>query len=89
MEALLRKSLGVSLSAKPKVQIRPAPPTAMGPLDEDGVDNAMNNLDDDITFVNQDAAGHEDDLAGGQWLDWTEMKRKAGGASEEVQHDEL
>lgn len=74
VEALLRKSLGVSLSAQPQVDVRPAPPTAMGPLDEDGVPS------DDFDYDNgmaQEAMGGAD-----EWLDWADMKKQMG-------HDEL
>jgi heat shock protein beta len=43
VEAMLRRSIGVSLTAKGSADVKPAPPTAMGPLDEDGVDG-----DDDV-----------------------------------------
>jgi heat shock protein beta len=44
VEAMLRRSIGVSLTAKGSADVKPAPPTAMGPLDEDGVDG-----DDDVS----------------------------------------
>jgi len=34
---MLRRSIGVSLSAKGAADVRPAPPTAHGPLGEGGV----------------------------------------------------
>jgi heat shock protein beta len=37
VEAMLRRSIGVSLSAKGSADVRPAPPTAHGPLGEKGV----------------------------------------------------
>lgn len=35
---MLRRSIGVSLAAKGAADVRPAPPTAMGPLGEGGVE---------------------------------------------------
>lgn len=74
VEALLRKSLGVSLSAQPQVDVRPAPPTAMGPLDEDGVSSDDFDYDNGVA---QEAMGGAD-----EWLDWSAMKKQMG-------HDEL
>ncbi|WWC93052.1 uncharacterized protein L201_008016 [Kwoniella dendrophila CBS 6074] len=77
VEALLRRSLGVSLSAKPKIHIRPAPPTAKGPIPEDE--------EQKIEF---DPANMEEMFGGGgdpsQWMDWKDMKQQLA-----VEHDEL
>ena len=66
VEALLRRSLGVSLSAKGSAFIRPAPPIAMGPISEEGVG------EDDEAFVNQ-AGGFGD---ADEWVDWQSMKEQ-------------
>ncbi|KAK1923777.1 putative cation-transporting ATPase [Papiliotrema laurentii] len=85
VEALLRRSLGVSLTAKADTQVRPAPPTAHGPLSEDGVDGEVSG-DDDHVFVNQAQGGMGGE--GDEWLDWADLKRKQE-AKAEVEHDEL
>ena len=80
VEALLRRSLGVSLSAKGAVHIRPAPPVAMGPISEEGVGGED---EEDTAFVQQD-------LDSSSWVDWQDMKKQIG--TEEhggVEHDEL
>lgn len=64
MEALLRRSLGVSLSAKGSAFIRPAPPTAMGPIAEEGIG------DDDEAFVDPAQQIGE----ANEWMDWQQMK---------------
>jgi heat shock protein beta len=58
VEAMLRRSIGVSLSAKGAAHVRPAPPIAMGPLGEEGVDG-----DDD-----EDVPGDD------EWTDWHAIK---------------
>lgn len=57
---MLRRSIGVSLSAKGAAHVRPAPPIAMGPLGEDGVDS-----DEDM---------HEDAPGDDEWMDWHAIK---------------
>ncbi|KAK4686199.1 molecular chaperone HtpG, partial [Tremellales sp. Uapishka_1] len=74
VEALLRRSLGVSLSAKAESKVKPAPPTAVGPLPED--DLGLNNVE----FVNDDGEALGSDPA--EWADWKDLKRK-------FEHDEL
>nr|ODN91222.1 cation-transporting ATPase [Cryptococcus depauperatus CBS 7841] len=66
VEALLRKSLGVSLTAQPRIHIRPAPPVAIGPLNEQGVPSQ----EDDDHMMSQEA------MSGEQWLDWADMKKQ-------------
>ncbi|KAK8849475.1 hypothetical protein IAR55_004808 [Kwoniella newhampshirensis] len=66
VEALLRRSLGVSLSARPQINIRPAPPQAVGPLDESGVDDPNSFLVDDML------------QGAGEWKDWKQMKTELG-----------
>jgi heat shock protein beta len=88
VEALLRRSLGVSLTAKSKVNIRPAPPTAMGPIGEDGVNVADDAEGSNTPFGNMAAGGGE------EWMDWQAMKGQyeAGDDDEsavETVHDEL
>jgi heat shock protein beta len=87
VEALLRRSLGVSLTAKPKVNIRPAPPTAMGPLGEDGVGSDDDEAEGANTpFANMAGGGGE------EWMDWQAMKSQFGGEAGEEEgkvHDEL
>ena len=73
MEALLRRSLGVSLSAKGSAFIRPAPPTAMGPIAEEGVG------EEEDLFMNQ---GQQEFGEANDWVDWQQMKSQMG-------HDEL
>lgn len=58
VESMLRRSIGVSLSAKGSANFRPAPPTAMGPLDEEGVAGET----------------EEDPLGDAEWLDWKSVK---------------
>lgn len=64
VETLLRRSLGVSTSAKGAMGFRPAPPQAVGPLGEDGIDG-----DEDAGFVNQADFG-------GEFMDWQDMKKQ-------------
>jgi hypothetical protein len=55
---MLRRSIGVSLSAKGSADVRPAPPIAHGPLGEEGVDG-----DDE-----DEVPGEED------FVDWHALK---------------
>ena len=49
---MLRRSIGVSLSAKGSADVRPAPPIAHGPLGEQGVDaDDQGEKTDDEDFV--------------------------------------
>ncbi|TYJ54717.1 hypothetical protein B9479_004657 [Cryptococcus floricola] len=75
VESLLRRSLNIDLNARTPANVRPAPPTAMGPLDEEGVPNedSFENL-----FAEQNV------MEGSEWLDWADMKKQADGG-----HDEL
>ena len=73
VEALLRRSIGVSLSAKGSADVKPAPPTAMGPLSESGVEG-----DNEAEGEGQEAAGMKD----AEWLDWKTVK-------DQMAHDEL
>jgi len=68
----LRRSLGVSLTAKGQVHIRPAPPTAIGPIDEEGV-GGMGG--DEFDFSNQEG---KEALGGADWMDWSQMKAQMG-----------
>lgn len=89
VEALLRRSLGVSLSAKAQMHVRPAPPTAHGPLGEDGVPSSDEEI---LSFGDEIPDG---ELPGAEdFQDWSELKKKmaagkpgAGGPG--VEHDEL
>lgn len=65
VEALLRRSLGVSLTAKGSAFVRPAPPTAMGPLSEEGVG-------DDQFVMNAEDLGENV-----EWVDWQKVKEQA------------
>jgi hypothetical protein len=57
---MLRRSIGVSLSAKGSAHVKPAPPIAVGPLGEEGV---------------QGDDGLDEDMPGDdEWLDWHAMK---------------
>jgi heat shock protein beta len=53
VESMLRRSIGVSLSAKGSADVRPAPPIAHGPLGEQGVDGDDQDEEktDDEDFV--------------------------------------
>ncbi|ODO00654.1 cation-transporting ATPase [Cryptococcus wingfieldii CBS 7118] len=75
VESLLRRSLNIDLNAETPANVRPAPPTAMGPLDEEGVphEDSFENL-----FPGQNV------MEGSEWLDWADMKKQADGG-----HDEL
>ena len=48
---MLRRSIGVSLSAKGSADVRPAPPIAHGPLGENGVDDLDEERTEDEDFV--------------------------------------
>jgi hypothetical protein len=49
---MLRRSIGVSLSAKGSADVRPAPPIAHGPLGEEGVaGDDQDEKTDDEDFV--------------------------------------
>jgi heat shock protein beta len=52
VESMLRRSIGVSLSAKGSADVRPAPPIAHGPLGEEGVaGDDQDEKTDDEDFV--------------------------------------
>ena len=78
---MLRRTIGVSESAKANVKIKPAPPTAQGPLPEEGL-GGFGGLEDHM-FVNQAEVGGGED----PWLNWSDIKKKASGGG--VEHDEL
>lgn len=92
---MLRRSLGVSLTAKANVEIKPAPPTAHGPLSESGV--GEDEANDDSAFIQQAMGGGFGGDFGGaaagegeEWLDWKDLKQKNQPAEETViDHDEL
>ncbi|ORX37938.1 Hsp90 protein-domain-containing protein [Kockovaella imperatae] len=102
VEALLRRALGVSTSAKASTVVRPAPPTAMGPLEEEGVKiNLVDGEEDEDIFGGGGAFGAGAGSGGEQveeWLDWHQFKAdlekgKEGGAQGDepvdIEHDEL
>lgn len=72
VEALLRRNLGVSLNARADERVRPAPPTAQGPVPDD--DAAPEGDDDDDlsnVFMNSDEPGPKDE----DFMDFAEFKR--------------
>lgn len=82
VEALLRRNLGVSLSARADERVRPAPPTAQAPLpdvdaepeasEEDEDDSNPFNFDDDVLFTSgEDGQGPKDD----DFIDFATFKR--------------
>ena len=83
VEALLRRSIGVSLSAKTDTKVRPAPPTAHGPLAEEGVAGE----DEDVVSPFGDAVPEEENAA--EWADWATMKKQMEQEKAERAHDEL
>jgi len=62
VESMLRRSIGVSQSAKGSADVRPAPPIAHGPLGEEGVD-AEDEEDEEVP--------EEEDF-----LDWHALKEQ-------------
>lgn len=76
--------MGVSLSAKASTKVKPAPPTAHGPLSESGLDEES----DDNVFINQQgmggSAGQED-----EWIDWADLKKQRDKEEAVKGHDEL
>lgn len=88
VEALLRRSLGVSLTAQGKVDVKPAPPTAMGPISDSGVEGEMGDIEiDDNVFISK--SGRKVNEGGEEnWLDWAELKKQQT-AKDERAHDEL
>jgi heat shock protein beta len=85
VEALLRRSIGVSLSAKTDTHVRPAPPTAHGPLSEEGV--AGDDDSDDRLAGLHDEVPEEEDAA--QWADWASIKKQMEKEKGDNVHDEL
>lgn len=80
----MRRSIGVSLSAKTDTKVRPAPPTAHGPLSEDGVTGD----DDDTEGGLGDQIPEEENAA--EWADWATMKKQLEKEKgERTAHDEL
>lgn len=81
MEALLRRSLGVSLSAKAQTEVRPAPPTAQElPVEGEG---GAGGVDDFLSFGDQMPDGAE-------FPEWSDMKKgMPEGGSSGIEHDEL
>lgn len=51
VESMLRRSIGVSLSAKGSADVRPAPPIAHGPLGEEGVQGESDEVPEEEDFV--------------------------------------
>jgi len=100
VEALLRRNIGVSLSAQGSAKVRPAPPTAHGPLSEEGVPgerSAFEPSGDDLPFgdgmfLSKDGperfgrgeSAGEDE----DWMDWADLKKKQQ-IKKDVEHDEL
>jgi len=85
VEALLRRSLGVSLTAKGSADVKPAPPTASGPIVESG-EGGMGDIEiDDNVFISKDG-GKVAEGGDESWLDWADLKKKQ---KEEQTHDEL
>ncbi|EIW71712.1 hypothetical protein TREMEDRAFT_60629 [Tremella mesenterica DSM 1558] len=87
----MARSLGVSLSAKGAVKVKPAPPQAMGPMDEDGVGDDLEGLGDlgdlgGLGDLSGEGFMNQGDLGGDEWLDWAKIK---AGLKEDKGHDEL
>lgn len=84
VESLLRRSIGVSLTAKPDTSVRPAPPTAHGPLPEGGVTS-----DDDQGLGDQMPEAEKGKAA--DWADWSQIKKQMDEEKEReaLEHDEL
>ncbi|OCF30950.1 cation-transporting ATPase [Kwoniella heveanensis CBS 569] len=82
VESLLRRAMGVSLNAQPKIHIRPAPPKASEPIDE-APDTEDFGEDDEPEVVLEN--GEEFYKVRGdpsEWVDWKNIKEK-------LSHDEL
>lgn len=73
VEALLRRNLGVSASARGDERVRPAPPTAQGPLPEDDAVPETADEDDfsDVLFSSGGNEGPSDD----DFIDFAEFKK--------------
>jgi heat shock protein beta len=85
------------LSAQAKVDVKPAPPTAHGPLSQSGVDEG--EMSDEAllaqamaggdfgSYTGRDQDGEQSDE---EWLDWADLKKQQEQAREVVvEHDEL
>ncbi|KAL7423848.1 hypothetical protein Q5752_001432 [Cryptotrichosporon argae] len=95
IEALLRRSLGVDLAARADDTVRPAPPTAVGPLpDVDEEAEAEAAAAAAAAGGGDPFAGYAsgDMMDGADFVDWAEMKRQLAaerGGDAERAHDEL
>jgi len=77
IESLLRRSLGVSESAKAQVDVKPAPSVASGPPEA-----AAPPPQDEPSFFDLNAEAEE--TKGGNWADWKDIKDKIQTAGEAV-----
>ncbi|BEJ15257.1 hypothetical protein CspHIS471_0410240 [Cutaneotrichosporon sp. HIS471] len=79
VEAMLRREIGVSLSAKADETVRPAPPTADAPLEEPEPEKPEEDEDDIFAqfYSDEDKATLAND---GEWVDFQDWKKA---------HDEL
>jgi heat shock protein beta len=103
VESLLRRSLGVSESAKVQAEeVKPAPPVEQGPSnpDADSSDDEGTLVDDNLEVDDDEEDDDEEKSKGGaeNWEDWTALKKKFGKgkksktsdpAAAELEHDEL
>lgn len=73
VEAMLRREIGVSTSAKADERVAPAPPTAEAPLEEAKVEPEVDEEEEDIfaQFYTQDDAQPEE-----EWVDFTDFKTR-------------
>jgi heat shock protein beta len=75
----LRRSLGVSLSAKAQTEVKPAPPTAQElPVEGEG----GGGVDDFLSFGDQMPDGSE-------FPEWSDLKKGMSEEAPVVEHDEL
>ncbi|WOO77666.1 Endoplasmin [Vanrija pseudolonga] len=82
VELLLRRSLGVSSSARAEDKVKPAPPTAANPLPEDTEHDKAESILDGVEFGSSDDKEGEAD----EWLDWNKFK---ASMDDDTVHDEL
>lgn len=82
VELLLRRSLGVSSSARAEEKVKPAPPTAANPLPEDTEHEKAESILDNVEFGSSEGKEGEAD----EWLDWNKFK---ASMDDDTVHDEL